>query len=413
VDYTLACGTLTFSPGELCKTISIAVVDDGVDEDNETIVITLSNPANAKLGAITEYTYTIIDPSVLHLKVDLALPMWGTTDPWPGTAKEGWWPFVAGRWADMYMHDAVWERGEDAQGGVSPNTDGIAGSGVHVGLDISNGNGGFHNYHLCRCNLGGDCPPSGNVVGDPIANGWYHNIDWGGECTGDIHMRINDLPPGRYRLTSYHNHWEPCSQGSRNCLDCYSNMPPMQHVYAMSIPVQGTMACEYVLGWGTGTGVVSMAEDYNIDVTSTTSDSEVATSVIEFETDGSDVLVVYDGGDNAYPDPARSGREGHKAILNAFELILVEPVEPPMPTCWRAPTQCHGDSDNDGDVKGSDFLALKGSWYKCYGDDGYNPCADFDRDGCVKGSDFLILKSNWYKTVPADCPQGGTWPPKS
>ena len=50
-------------------------------------------------------------------------------------------------------------------------------------------------------------------------------------------------------------------------------------------------------------------------------------------------------------------------------------------------------NDNDGEVKGSDFLALKGSWYKCYGDDGYDPCADFDRDGCVKGSDFLILKN--------------------
>jgi len=155
-----------------------------------------------------------------------------------------------------------------------------------------------------------------------------------------------------------------------------------------------------------------MTEAYNIDVTSTTSDSEVATSVIVFETDGSDVLVVYDGGDNAYPDPARPGREGHKAILNAFELILVEPAQPPMPACWKAPTQCHGDSDNDGEVKGSDFLALKGSWYKCYGDDGYDPCADFDRDGCVKGSDFLILKSNWYKTVPADCAQGGIWPPQ-
>ncbi|MHC4625159.1 MAG: hypothetical protein ACYS4W_14795, partial [Planctomycetota bacterium] len=165
---------------------------------------------------------------------------------------------------------------------------------------------------------------SGSVVGDPIASGWFHNIDWGGECTGDIHMRINDLPAGTYRLTSYHNHWEPCTQGTRNCLDCYSEMPPMQHVYARSIPVQGTMVCEYVLGWGTGTGVTSITEAYNIDVTTTTSDAEVATSVIEFETDGSDVLVIYDGGDNVYPDPARPGREGHKAILNAFELELIQ-----------------------------------------------------------------------------------------
>jgi len=343
----------------------------------------------------------------LHLKVDLALPMWGTDVPWPGTAKDGWWPWVAARWADMYMHDAVWERGEDAQGGVSPPTDGIDGSGVHVALDSSNGNGGFHNYHLCRCSLGGGCPPSGSVVGDPIASGWYHNIDWGGECDGDIHMRINDLPAGTYRLTSYHNHWEPCSQATRHCLDCYSEMPPMQHVYARSIPVEGTMVCDYVLGWGTGTGVTSITEAYNIDVITTTSDAEVATSVIEFETDGSDVLVVYDGGDDTYQNPAR--HEAHKAILNAFEL---EMIGPPPPPCWDYLTQCHGDSDNTGDVKGSDFLALKNSWYKVYPDADYNPCADFDRDGCVKASDFLILKANWYQTVPADCPPGGTWPPE-
>jgi hypothetical protein len=84
-------------------------------------------------------------------------------------------------------------------------------------------------------------------------------------------------------------------------------------------------------------------------------------------------------------------------------------VEAP-PTCWDE-TQCHGDTDATGDVKGSDFLALKNSWYKVYGDDAYDPCADFDRNGEVKGSDFLILKDNWYQTVAADCPVGGVWPP--
>jgi len=78
------------------------------------------------------------------------------------------------------------------------------------------------------------------------------------------------------------------------------------------------------------------------------------------------------------------------------------------PGCWNYPTQCHGDTDNDGEVKGSDFLALKASWYKCAPDADYNPCADFDRDGCVKGSDFLILKSNWYQTVEANCPSTGS-----
>jgi hypothetical protein len=83
----------------------------------------------------------------------------------------------------------------------------------------------------------------------------------------------------------------------------------------------------------------------------------------------------------------------------------------PWPPCWGYLTQCHGDADGDGWVKGSDFLALKNSWYKCYPDPLYDPCADFDRNGCVKGSDFLILKKYWYTSPPPDCPRGGKWPP--
>ncbi|MHC4620678.1 MAG: DUF7901 domain-containing protein, partial [Planctomycetota bacterium] len=55
----------------------------------------------------------------------------------------------------------------------------------------------------------------------------------------------------------------------------------------------------------------------------------------------------------------------------------------PYPDCWGYPTQCHGDSDNTGDVKGSDFLALKTSWYEVHPDPNYDPCADFDRNGEV------------------------------
>jgi hypothetical protein len=73
------------------------------------------------------------------------------------------------------------------------------------------------------------------------------------------------------------------------------------------------------------------------------------------------------------------------------------------PRCWCYLTQCHGDSDDTGDVKGSDFLALKNSWYKIHPDPAYNACADFDHNGEVKGSDFLILKGHWYQTVDPNC----------
>ncbi|MHC4622066.1 MAG: hypothetical protein ACYTEQ_30365, partial [Planctomycetota bacterium] len=94
-----------------------------------------------------------------------------------------------------------------------------------------------------------------------------------------------------------------------------------------------------------------------------------------------------------------------------FDDIRIYMPEVTCPPCWQCCTQCHGDADCTGDVKGSDFLALKNSWYKVYPDPGYDPCADFDRNGDVKGSDFLILKNNWYLPVPCDCPVCGTWPP--
>ena len=62
-DYILADGTLTFDTDQTAQQISIDVVDDGVDENDETIVVTLSNPTGgALLGSRAEHTYTIVDP---------------------------------------------------------------------------------------------------------------------------------------------------------------------------------------------------------------------------------------------------------------------------------------------------------------------------------------------------------------
>jgi hypothetical protein len=62
VDYTLlGTGTLTFDPLVTTQNISLDVVDDPDLEPAETVVLTLSNPTNAGLGAITDHTYTILD----------------------------------------------------------------------------------------------------------------------------------------------------------------------------------------------------------------------------------------------------------------------------------------------------------------------------------------------------------------
>ena len=257
----------------------------------------------------------------IRLKVDLALPTSGKDPtPLPGTLKAGWLGFVAARWADMYMHDGVWE---DGTAGGPPATLGIGGSGVHVKIDCGRaGNGGFHVYGMSRDNLGGGGRPTGKPKGDPIANGWFHNVDWGGERTGDILMRIHGLPAGTYDLTCYHNHWEPKTQRTRNRLDRPSRMPNLPRVRAVPLPAAPLPGYgHWDIGRGTGKGVTSIREARNVDVTSVTSDGKVATSVISFRTDGSnDVLVIIDGGDNSYPDPARPGREGSKAVLNAFRL---------------------------------------------------------------------------------------------
>ena len=60
-DYVIVSGTLTFLPGDTSETFSINICDDGNDEMNETVSLTLSNPnANATLGA-SAATLTLVD----------------------------------------------------------------------------------------------------------------------------------------------------------------------------------------------------------------------------------------------------------------------------------------------------------------------------------------------------------------
>ena len=59
-DYTAGTGTVTIPAGTLCVDISVAVVNDNVDEDAETFIVNLSNPVNATIddgqgvGTITD-----------------------------------------------------------------------------------------------------------------------------------------------------------------------------------------------------------------------------------------------------------------------------------------------------------------------------------------------------------------------
>ncbi|MEM6471893.1 MAG: PA14 domain-containing protein [Planctomycetota bacterium] len=54
-----------------------------------------------------------------------------------------------------------------------------------------------------------------------------------------------------------------------------------------------------------------------------------------------------------------------------------------------------GDSDGDGDVDGTDFLAFRDTFRKRSGDPRYNWIFDIDNDGDVDGFDFLAFRNNF------------------
>lgn len=59
-DYTPHSGTVTFSPGNTTATISVPLLDDNLDEDDEQFIVSLASPSNATL-ADGQGTGTIVD----------------------------------------------------------------------------------------------------------------------------------------------------------------------------------------------------------------------------------------------------------------------------------------------------------------------------------------------------------------
>jgi hypothetical protein len=65
VDFVLADGIATIAPNQFTTTIPISIIDELSNEDDETIIITLSNPVNANIGTNTTHTYTILNDDPL------------------------------------------------------------------------------------------------------------------------------------------------------------------------------------------------------------------------------------------------------------------------------------------------------------------------------------------------------------
>ena len=61
-DYTLANGTLNHKRWRnIWNYYHCGIIDDALDEANETVIVTLSSPSNATLGSDDAHTYTITD----------------------------------------------------------------------------------------------------------------------------------------------------------------------------------------------------------------------------------------------------------------------------------------------------------------------------------------------------------------
>ena len=72
LDYTTTTGTLTFNSGVTSQSINIPILNDSINEANETFTLTLTSPTNANLGTRTSVTTTIRD--TLTASVTTTLP---------------------------------------------------------------------------------------------------------------------------------------------------------------------------------------------------------------------------------------------------------------------------------------------------------------------------------------------------
>ncbi|MCC6156389.1 MAG: PKD domain-containing protein, partial [Candidatus Hydrogenedentes bacterium] len=63
-DYIGQSGVLTFAPGTTVQTFTLTLVDDALDELDESVVLSLSGPVNANLGGRSSAMLTIVDDEV-------------------------------------------------------------------------------------------------------------------------------------------------------------------------------------------------------------------------------------------------------------------------------------------------------------------------------------------------------------
>jgi len=252
-DFTLSGSTLTFESGQTTpEYISINIMDDELDEDDETIVLALSNPVggDAMLGATSQHTYTIIDPrpavqfaaaasgglesvTAVSIPVELSAPVSGTVTTdyavTGGTATRNvdytladgtvqFEPFDTTENIDVTFHDdIVTEEAETIR---------ITLSNV-VGPDVRLGSRAQHTYTIADDDAGlrwdgltwfySDNPDRLFVNGDG-------DLEWNPEKEGQFITRLPDKPlsqTGDVVEISYY--W--LTDGAHSCPDCFGCDP--------------------------------------------------------------------------------------------------------------------------------------------------------------------------------------------
>jgi hypothetical protein len=68
-DHSLRAGTLIIPAGSSGARLNVAIVDDQIDEDDETMIVTLGTPTHATLGALRTFTLTIRDNDTAGIAV--------------------------------------------------------------------------------------------------------------------------------------------------------------------------------------------------------------------------------------------------------------------------------------------------------------------------------------------------------
>ncbi len=162
-DYTATTGILTFAVGEISKTIAVPILNDNLNEANETFAITLSTPTNATIAdnqatititdTITTSVTTILPALVENLTLTGTTTINGTsTTAIDGTGNAGA-NVLIGNAAnnilagldgnDSYIYDADLAQGKDTINETTTTTSGIdtlnlsqtaAGININLGL---------------------------------------------------------------------------------------------------------------------------------------------------------------------------------------------------------------------------------------------------------------------------------------